>query len=887
VNASEPSLLWLGALVDHSGHADEARAFLRALEAGGSRPAARHLEWAGEAAPLAPEDEAMLTRQQARVPREPIVAVHGYLPYRKQLNVADCVNVARAMFETDTLPSAWLDPLLERDEVWVPSAFNVETFQRGGVPASRLRVLGATLDFDAYAPGAEPLGLWPDDGRFVFLTNFDFSERKGWRQLLTAWATAFDGDDAVRLVLKTGSFYAAEDEVKARIDGFIQRELGSAAARRLAPLEIVTATLPGPEMPRLYAGADAFVLPSRGEGWGRPYMEAMAMGLPTIGSRFGGSLEFMDDDVTWLVDGELVAVDEDAELFNRLYTGHRWFEPDPDALAAALRDVAGRPEAARERASRARPRLLERFGPEVIAARVLELARDAVERQASLRRPSLCVMRGPFGSNSSLAVVNDGIAGALTERGNHVLLRSARAARVGLDTAGVTGSWPPSFEAATAGPLAVLLPWEYGAPPVEWVEEARSRADRIWVPSEYVRQGFVAGGMPPGIVEVVPHGVDQAAFRPDGPARPLGRDAGCVFLFVGGTIWRKGADILLEGWRRAFGPGDDVLLVIKDFGTGSHYRGQTRGDEIRALATDGTAAPVLYLDEELTARELPALYRAADVLVAPYRGEGFCLPALEAMACGLPVIHTGTGPTREFVPPQGGWALPARRVPLEDPSLLPPLAGEGYVQEVDPEALAEALRAAAGRDERLRRGAAALERARDYTWNRVAAIVEESLATLEAEALPLARGVLPAELDFTRERLVVYAPDWDDEERWAPALSAWARAFGPDDPVTLALHVPGGDAERLGARIAARLEAHGHAEDSLPDLALCRPGGGPLAGLVAAADAVLLDGAERRADLTRRAARLLAADDAAELDAFRRELPPAASHHDTPVPAAA
>jgi hypothetical protein len=105
--------------------------------------------------------------------------------------------------------------------------------------------------------------------------------------------------------------------------------------------------------------------------------------------------------------------------------------------------------------------------------------------------------------------------------------------------------------------------------------------------------------------------------------------------------------------------------------------------------------------------------------------------------------------------------------------------------------------------------------------------------------------------------------------------------------VTLALHVPGGDAERLGARIAARLEAHGHAGDALPDLALCRPGGGTLAGLVAAADAVLLDAGGPRADLTRRAARVLAAGDAAQLHAFRRELRPAASHHDTPVPAAA
>jgi glycosyltransferase involved in cell wall biosynthesis len=47
--------------------------------------------------------------------------------------------------------------------------------------------------------------------------------------------------------------------------------------------------LPLMNLPRLYTGADAFVLPSRGEGWGRPHIEAMAMGLPTIATNWSGN----------------------------------------------------------------------------------------------------------------------------------------------------------------------------------------------------------------------------------------------------------------------------------------------------------------------------------------------------------------------------------------------------------------------------------------------------------------------------------------------------------------------------------------------------------------------------------------------------------------------
>ena len=90
-----------------------------------------------------------------------------------------------------------------------------------------------------------------------------------------------------------------------------------------------------------------------------------------------------------------------------------------------------------------------------------------------------------------------------------------------------------------------------------------------------------------------------------------------------------------------------------------------------------------------------AVAGGADVLVAPYRAEGFCLPALEAMGCGLPVIHNGEGPTGEFVPADGGWALPAQRVAMRPRGDIE-LVGDGYVHEVDHDALVAALVKARG-----------------------------------------------------------------------------------------------------------------------------------------------------------------------------------------------
>jgi hypothetical protein len=81
-----------------------------------------------------------------------------------------------------------------------------------------------------------------------------------------------------------------------------------------------------------------------------------------------------------------------------------------------------------------------------------------------------------------------------------------------------------------------------------------------------------------------------------------------------------------------------------------------------------------------------------------------------------------------------------------------------------------------------------------------------------------------------------------------------------DDPITLALHVPDADAEAIGGRIVASLEAVGHAADELPDLALCPYSSASAIALAASADAVLADAAADRSgrpDLFRRAPRVV------------------------------
>lgn len=135
---------------------------------------------------------------------------------------------------------------------------------------------------------------------------------------------------------------------------------------------------PDADYPRLYASADAFVLPSRGEGWGRPTVEAMAMGLPVIATNWSGATAFLDESV-----GYPLAVDG-LEQAQGWAAGLRWARPSEAHLRALMRHVArGAPEG-RARGAAARARMVERYSPDAIARALLaELAR--IEAQLDAR----------------------------------------------------------------------------------------------------------------------------------------------------------------------------------------------------------------------------------------------------------------------------------------------------------------------------------------------------------------------------------------------------------------------------------------------------------------------------------------------------------------------
>ncbi|MEE9392581.1 MAG: glycosyltransferase family 4 protein [Planctomycetota bacterium] len=293
--------------------------------------------------------------------------------------------------------------------------------------------------------------------------------------------------------------------------------------------------------------------------------------------------------------------------------------------------------------------------------------------------------------------------------------------------------WPPRLDPVAQGKLVVIQPWEFGSLPRTWVEPMRDNVDEIWVPTHYVRDIYLEAGLAESKVVVIPNGVDTQRFDPNVEPMSLPTQKRFRFLFVGGTIARKGISGLLEAYCRTFTRLDDVVLVIKDLGGQGVYRGQTARDLIRSIHADPHAPEILHFDAEIPDADLPSLYAAADAFVHPYLGEGFGLPIAEAMAMQRPIIVTGLGAALDFCDEGCAWLVPAERQYLSQ-SRVGDLetVGRPWLARPDLTILGDHMRHVfdGGPDIDIRTRAARLRILSGFTWDLVASKVYERLLQL-------------------------------------------------------------------------------------------------------------------------------------------------------------
>ena len=292
------------------------------------------------------------------------------------------LRIGRTMFETDRLPNGWMERLNGMDYVWVPTEFHRRVFADGGVELDKLVVIGEPVDVDTYRPDAPPKEYvrgerqrWAkgkEERPFRFLSIFKWEERKGWPILLTAYLSEFAASDSVELWILT-SAYHSDSDFNRKIANFT----ATLALSHSPPVvRLLRSGVAAADMPGVYTAADAFVLPSRGEGWGRPHVEAMASGLPVIATRWSGPSHFMTDSNSFPLEHDGLDT-----IKSGPFVGHRWARPSVEHLRALMRWVYEDEEERGRRGRQARRDMEELYCPQCVARTVLqELARFASVR---------------------------------------------------------------------------------------------------------------------------------------------------------------------------------------------------------------------------------------------------------------------------------------------------------------------------------------------------------------------------------------------------------------------------------------------------------------------------------------------------------------------------
>ena len=241
--------------------------------------------------------------------------------------------------------------------------------------------------------------------------------------------------------------------------------------------------------------------------------------------------------------------------------------------------------------------------------------------------------------------------------------------------------YPPVWNWPTHSKTKVIFiqPWEYPKAPFEWQYKFETFADALIVPSNYCREVFTKGGLNPDNCFVVPNGFDNKIFNKDKSSivSKFNIDPERFnFVYVGNSQWRKGLDLLINVWHKAFKKYDKTTLIIKD--NSSIYGKNNVLNEIIKMQYKTECAEVIYIDENISEEDMANIYKASNVLVHPYRAEGFGMHVQEAMACGcLPVVPVG-GPTDDFIPDEIGLKLPIQKknINITDPGVFATKPGD-------------------------------------------------------------------------------------------------------------------------------------------------------------------------------------------------------------------
>jgi len=190
-------------------------------------------------------------------------------------------KIAYNVWETTLYPEQYFNKLLEFDELWVPTKWQSDCVIAQGYPAHKVKVVPEGVDGKVFHPVEQK-----SKSKFQFIIAGRWDYRKSTKELVQAFVNVFGDNDNVELLLLADNPYSIDgmNSTEERLTHF-----------KLGRNNVKVIHFPSREdYVNMIQQADVFLSCARSEGWNLPLIEAMASGIPSIYSNWGGQLEFAE-----------------------------------------------------------------------------------------------------------------------------------------------------------------------------------------------------------------------------------------------------------------------------------------------------------------------------------------------------------------------------------------------------------------------------------------------------------------------------------------------------------------------------------------------------------------------------------------------------------------
>ena len=184
--------------------------------------------------------------------------------------------------------------------------------------------------------------------------------------------------------------------------------------------------------------------------------------------------------------------------------------------------------------------------------------------------------------------------------------------------------------------------------------------DEVWFPCKFNITSMKKAGYKKSSLYYCPEGVYSHFWTPHVTPHPRYKSKSFTFFYNGDWSYRKGIDILIRAYAKAFLPTDPVRLLML-----AHYQGHGKDVSRQHISSElmemcqqygiTRLPPIEFIYAHIDDPDMPAVYNCANCYVSPTRGEAWGLPIIQAMSCGIPAIIPKWGGHTDYCTPSNSF----------------------------------------------------------------------------------------------------------------------------------------------------------------------------------------------------------------------------------------